>query len=253
MKWAFWRRRKPRATRPGRTDAQQGDAAVASEELAADQAGVRIATAAQIRVRMRRRLIGAAALLLGTAVVVPMMLDPAPRPLPDNIPIDIPSERTPFAPRLSLPSVVPGATAPGAAKEGSATAESKSREAQSPKESAESPPSSAEAPDSAPTGTAGSPAEAPGAKPGGAKAGKEAQWFVQAAALSNENAARQLSERLTKAGMTPFVQRTESGGTVMYRVRLGPFASREAAVKVRRHLRAMAVGSNVVRVEQAER
>ena len=98
-------------------------------------------------------------------------------------------------------------------------------------------------------GEAGPPAEAPGAKAPGAKGG----WFVQAAALSSETAARQLSERLTKAGMTPFVERTQNGASVLYRVRLGPFTSREAAVKVRRHLRAMAVGSNVVRVEQAER
>src|SRR5271169_5393682 len=100
MKWAFWRRRKPRVTDPGRTDARLG---VRSDVSGADEGGFRVGQAAQARVRMRRRLIGAAALLLGTAVVVPMMLDPAPRPLPDNIPIDIPSERTPFSPRLSLP------------------------------------------------------------------------------------------------------------------------------------------------------
>ncbi|HEX4598120.1 MAG TPA: SPOR domain-containing protein [Burkholderiaceae bacterium] len=231
MKWAFWRRRKPRATRPGRTQEQQGETAAGSEESAADLAGARVVHAAQLRVRMRRRLIGAAALLLGTAVVVPMMLDPAPRPLPDNIPIDIPSERTPFTPRLSLPPAAPS-SAPGAA-EG--------------KPGAAPPPTASDAPESA---EAGSPAEAAGAKAPAAKAG---QWFVQAAALSSESAARQLAERLTKAGMTPFVERTGNGGSVLYRVRLGPFATRDAAVKVRRHLHAMAVGSNVVRVEQAER
>jgi DedD protein len=243
MKWAFWRRRKPRATRPGRTQEQQGEMAAGSQESAADQAGARVVHAVQLRVRMRRRLIGAAALLLGTAVVVPMMLDPAPRPLPDNIAIDIPSERTPFTPRLSLPpaapSEAPGAPASGA-KEGSA------------KPGAASPPTASDAPESA---EAGSPSVAPGAPAPGAKEGaaKAGQWFVQAAALSSESAARQLAERLTKAGMAPFVERTENGGSVLYRVRLGPFATREAAVKVRRHLHAMAVGSNVVRVEQAER
>src|SRR2546425_998257 len=86
------------AGRPGRTDARQGESAARAEDPA-EEFVVRVGRAGQIRARMRRRLIGAAALLLGTAVVVPMMLDPAPRPLPDNIPIDIPSERTPFAPR----------------------------------------------------------------------------------------------------------------------------------------------------------
>src|SRR5262249_45972488 len=100
-------------------------------------------------------------------------------------------------------------------------------------------------------------AGAPGAsegKPGAPAPGlKEGQWFIQAAALSSESAARQLSERLSKAGMVAFVERTVTAGTVLYRVRLGPFASRDAAVKARRHLHALGLGSSVVRVEQAER
>lgn len=243
MKWAFWRRRKPRATGQGRNDARLGEPISRSEE-AADEAVVRVGHAAQIRVRMRRRLIGAAALLLGTAVVVPMMLDPAPRPLPDNIAIDIPSERTPFSPRLSLPSTARGAEAPGAT-------EGKPSEARTAEPGQGAPAASG-------SNSASSPAEAPkaadeaavAATPGAGSAGK---WFVQAAALSSETAARQLSDRLSKAGLAPFVERTETGSAVLYRVRLGPFASRDAAVKARRHLRALGIGSNVVRIEQAER
>jgi DedD protein len=269
MKWAFWRRRKPRASGPGRTDPRQGSSGVRSEETVSDEAGVRADQAAQLRVRMRRRLIGAAALLLGTAVVVPMMLDRAPRPLPDNIPIDIPSERTPFAPRLSLPASAPGASegkpasAAGGAAAGKPASESgaaadKPAESHSAKEgeaatvpgakteSREQAPSGAPAAPPAPSGSGDSPAAAPP----GAEAGR---WFVQAAALSSESAAGQLSQRLSKAGMTAFVERAGSAGAVVYRVRLGPFASREAAVKARRHLHAMGVGSNVVRVEQAQR
>ncbi|HWY72731.1 MAG TPA: SPOR domain-containing protein [Burkholderiaceae bacterium] len=267
MNWAFWRRRKPRVTERGRAD--RGSTS-GSEESLAEDAGLRIGQAARIRVRMRRRLIGAAALLLGTAVVVPMMLDPAPRPLPDNIPIDIPSERTPFAPRLSLPSSAPAsapASAPGAEAGAPSVARSAKEggpQAQAP-EPVDEPPSSApgasaSGPASTPGATEGSPASAPGTSAGeaasapGATAGSKAQnWYVQAAALSSESAAHQLSERLSKNGMTPFVERADTGGTVLYRVRLGPFASRDTAVKARKHLHAMGVGSNVVRVEQAER
>jgi len=251
MKWAFWRRRKPRATGPGRTDAQQGEEAVRSGELAVDPGGVRAGHAAQIRVRMRRRLIGAAALLLSTAVVVPMMLDPAPRPLPDNIPIDIPSERTPFAPRLSLPATASGAAAPDAtagkpseahgAKDGQGASSGSATEANPSAAGAKE----AGAIDEPPTVTEGSPGEAQSAKPG--------QWFVQAAALSSESKAHQLSDRLAKAGMAPFVERTETASGVRYRVRLGPFASRQAAVEARRHLHALAPDSKVIPVEQAER
>jgi len=224
---------------------------MSSEGAGADEAAVRAGKAARIRTRMRRRLIGAAALLVGTAVVVPMMLDPAPRPLPDNIPVDIPSERTPFAPRLSLPSFAPSAPVgpPGASEakpsESNAQASAAAGGAKA----------DVEPPQAAPAAGAGegSASEAKEGSPDEARSAKSGPWFVQAAALSNESAARQLSERLTKAGMTPFVERTEAGGATLYRVRLGPFASRDAAVKARRRLHAMGVGSNVVRVEQAER
>ena len=233
MKWAFWRRRKPRATDPGRTDARLSG----SEEAAADEAGGRTGQAARLRARMRRRLIGAAALLLGTAVVVPMMLDRAPPPLPDNIPIDIPSERVPFTPRLSLPASAPTST-PGASagKPAAEAADARSAKADVGE------PAAAAAPGAK---SEGKPSEARTARVGG--------WFVQAAALSNETAASQLSERLSKAGLTPFVERTEAAGTVLYRVRLGPFGTRDTAVKARGKLRAMGVDSNVVRVEQAQR
>ena len=240
MKWAFWRRRKPRATGPGRTDARQSEPTARTEESAVDEGGVRVVHAAKLRVRMRRRLIGAAALLLGTAVVVPMMLDPTPRPLPDNIPIDIPSERTPFSPRLSLPSEAPP-SAPGASKGLPSVARSAKEGGANKGEAVDEPPSSAAGPE----GKASVPAATEGDQP---KAG----WFVQAAALSSESAARQLSERLSNAGMTAFVERAGTPGSPVYRVRLGPFTSRDAAVKARRHLHALGVGSNVVRVEQAE-
>src|SRR5882724_9617158 len=64
-----------------------------------------------LKVRARRRLIGAAALLLAAAILVPLLLDRAPRQTADNISIDIPSEKQPFTPRLSLPPVPdPGQT-----------------------------------------------------------------------------------------------------------------------------------------------
>ena len=237
MKWAFWRRRKPRVTDPGRTDTKLS---VRSEDFGADDAFLRAGQAALVRVRTRRRLIGAAALLLGTAVVVPMILDPAPKTLPDNIPIDIPSERTPFAPRLSLPGSARSAT-PGLPDE--ARSAKSGEPGTTPSAPASTPGASTGLPDEGHSANSGEPASAPSAK----------AWFVQAAALSSETAARQLSDRLTKAGLSPFVERSDAADGVLYRVRLGPFASRETAVKARKHLHALGVGSNVVRVEQAER
>jgi DedD protein len=70
--------------------------------------------------------------------------------------------------------------------------------------------------------------------------------FVQAAALSKESAARELAARLRKSGMAPFVERAESNGSTRYRVRLGPFASRDEAERVRARLRALGVNSSLL-------
>ncbi|HXY22419.1 MAG TPA: SPOR domain-containing protein [Burkholderiaceae bacterium] len=70
--------------------------------------------------------------------------------------------------------------------------------------------------------------------------------FVQAAAMTNESAAQELANRLTKSGLSPFVQRTETSDGVRFRVRLGPFASRGDAERSRARLRAMGVHSNIV-------
>ena len=91
---AFWRRKDNAAgTPPRRASTRSADPSKRVEPVDI------------VRVRARRRLIGAAALLLTVAIVVPMVLDPEPKPASDNIAIDIPSEKTPFTPRLALPPV----------------------------------------------------------------------------------------------------------------------------------------------------
>lgn len=97
MKWAFWRR--DAAAAPTRDSSRR----TARSDDDADPGRVDPATA--LKIRARRRLIGAAALLLAAVIVVPMVLDPAPRRVPDTVPIEIPSEKAPFTPRLPLPPV----------------------------------------------------------------------------------------------------------------------------------------------------
>lgn len=256
MKWAFWRADRRRGAKPGRAEPRRG---IPSDALAGDEPAFHAAQAARVRVRMRQRLIGAAALLLGAAVLVPMMLDPTPRPLPDNIPIDIPSERTPFAPRLSLPADAKPAEAKGGEPVPTRSAGEAVDEPAYASDAAGASGATAGASGTAPDAAAGKPLEVAPAAPHAAQASPaearsaKAEWFVQAAAFSSESAARQLSDRLAKAGLSPFVQRTDSAGSVLYRVRLGPFPAREDAVRARRHLHAMGVGSNVIRVEQVAR
>jgi DedD protein len=247
MKWAFWRRRKPRANGAG-SGAGRGDAKAAgrSGDPGADPTGSRAAEAAQLRRRTRQRLIGAAVLLLGTAVVVPMLLDPAPRPLPDNIPIDIPSERTPFVPRLSLPQDS-GAAASAAAPAVRGASEASD---EPPAPALQDSGSAAPADRSADKAASDKPSARTAEPAGRSDAG---HWIVQAAALSSQGAAHQLSERLSKAGLAPFVERTETSEGALYRVRVGPYPSKESAAKARKHLHGLGVDSTVVRVDEAGR
>ncbi len=57
--------------------------------------------ARELRRRARRRLLGAIAMVLVAVIVLPMVLDSEPVPLPDDVAISIPSQRTPFEPRFS--------------------------------------------------------------------------------------------------------------------------------------------------------
>ena len=96
MSLAFWRRKNTTRDAPGSGSSRT--------TVDGDDPGRPDPTSA-LRARARRRLIGAAALLLLVVIVVPMVLDPEPKPVADNIPIDIPSEKTKFSPRLALPPV----------------------------------------------------------------------------------------------------------------------------------------------------
>lgn len=68
-----------------------------------------------LRRRARRRLVGAIALALLAVVVLPMVFDPEPRPMGNNVDIRIPGQDAPFESAPAAPSVaaaVPGAPAP---------------------------------------------------------------------------------------------------------------------------------------------
>lgn len=55
------------------------------------------------------------------------------------------------------------------------------------------------------------------------------QWWLQVAALKNENDARRLRAKLLLLNLDAVVQRAEVGNVLLYRVRVGPFNSEEAS------------------------
>lgn len=200
-----------------------------------DPAAARAEPADIVRVRARRRLIGAAALLLLVAIVVPMVLDPEPKPVSDNIAIDIPSEKTPFTPRLALPPVPSPENVPVAPPPEVTPAPEKSEE------------SSAKAADGKKAEEQRARALLDGktnAKPAAGEKG--ARFAVQAAAPASETAARDLAERLKKSGLAPYTEKVETKQGARYRVRLGPYVSRDEADGVRTRLKAQGISANLI-------
>jgi DedD protein len=246
MSLAFWRRKN---TAPDASELRSTRTAASD-----DDSGARTDPTAVLRARARRRLIGAAALLLLVVIVVPMVLDPEPKPVPDNIPIDIPSEKTKFSPRLALPPVpaqesVPVAPPPDAAPTKAA------------------PPAPAAAPAATPPAVADTAKDKPAKSVEASKAEerrarevldgkagpekvpvpvKGGKFAVQAAATSSEAAALELSERLKKAGLPPYTERIDTAEGARYRVRVGPYASRDEAERVRGRLKALGINANIV-------
>jgi len=223
MGWAFWR--QDNAAQGGKTRARSRK----DEASNADRSD----PAQQLRARARRRLIGAAALLLAAVIVVPMLLDPAPRPLPANIPIELPSEKTPFKPRITVPPVPEPGNAPMIPPP-DAEADAKSAK-----------PSQAPEAKAVATDTKTGAAKAP-EKSEPAKTAPATRIYLQIAALGSEAAARDLVARLKKAGHAAIVEKVDTKEGARWRVRVGPYASREDAEQARTKLRAAGFQANAV-------
>ncbi len=178
-----------------------------------------------IRRKARRRLVGAIALTLAVVVILPMVLDSEPRPVVQDIELRIPAPD-------KVGEFVPGMAASEVA--------GVSPFAVSAVEAAE-----AAAPASPPAATGNSGAEAQGriqiAAPKqqeavepkrAAKPASGESFVAQVGAYVNPDTARQEADRLKKLGFKAY---TEKAGD-MVRVRVGPYAEREKAEKVRQML-----------------
>ena len=224
---AFWRSKHNAADSPAKRLSSRP----------ADSTAGQVEPADIVRVRARRRLIGAAALLLTVAIVVPMLLDPEPKPAPDNIAIDIPSEKTPFTPRLKLPPVPAPENVPVAPPQDAAPAAEK----------AEDPAAASKALDAKKVEERRARALLEGkSKAPIAASDKTARFAVQAAAPASETAARDLAERLKKSGLAPYTEKVETKQGARYRVRLGPYASRDEADSVRTRLKAQGISADLI-------
>ena len=194
--------------------------------------------AAELRSRTRRRLIGAAALLLAAVIVLPMLLDTAPRPVREDISITIASPPPP--PGKPTEKVLP--------IDEKIAEPAPARSEPSPSDPpAESPrPSPPPATAAAPQPVAQAEPQSTEARPPVAAAPASEKFAVQVAALSTPVAAKDLVARLKKGGFSAYVEAVSTADSTLHRVRVGPLASREEAQRAAEKMKAAGHKATVV-------
>jgi cell division protein FtsN len=75
-------------------------------------------------------------------------------------------------------------------------------------------------------------------------------YFVQAGAYTRTEDAEQQRARLAMLGQAARITEREQAGRVVYRVRLGPFTSRDAADTLQNKLQEQSIEAQIVRVEK---
>lgn len=202
----------------------------------------------QARTRARRRLIGAV-LLLGVGLIgFPLLFETQPRPIPVDIPIQIPRKDNvaPLvlpAPKTAAASAASAVATPKLITE---TAADAGREVPPPE-----PPKVAAAP-AAPAASKPAAAEAAN-RPGAAEAARarallegatakapppaaavdegKGRFVVQVGAYADASAARDTRAKVEKLGLKTYTQVVDTDAGKRIRVRVGPFASRDDASK----------------------
>jgi len=225
----------------------------------------------ELRRRARRRLVGAIVLALGAAVIVPMLLESDPKPLGDDVAVKIPPvDDGKFVNQLSGPqgkSEAPSAPAKDARKETPPQPDSPAQKSVAEAEKAvvapppkiskydtaisadkittpAAPPPTFAAPiATAPeTFAAKSEAKSPSVAPpdsvtASAQAMREG-FAVQLAAYSDDKGANALASRLKRSGYPAYTEPLKTSRGTLWRVRVGPYPSRDAATGIRDKLKA---------------
>lgn len=206
-----------------------------------------------LKKRARRRLVGAAAMALLAAIVLPMVMDHEPRPASQDIQVRIPAQdgapgaasrilaakpaATPLPPAAPAAEAKPkpqsaAEPAPEAAKPVAAAVPAKATEKPADKPVDKAADKSS---DKATDKPAAKPAEAPAeAKTGDAPAaGTGEQWVVQLGAYKEAGNVKLLLSKLKGMGVIAYTEKYDSPQGPRTRVRAGPFPSKEAAEKAR--------------------
>ena len=213
----------------------------------------------RMRRRARRRLLGAATLLLIAAIVLPMVLDQAPRPLDRDIEISIPSQTTAPLPAVAQMRQAPAQPAPAApvpaapqpaelmpqSEPASAVTAppAKTAEADKAKPEAAKPP----VPPKAPQAEAHPSAEKPKSKPAAeSKPVAAGHFVVQLGVFSRAENVQQLRAKLSAGGITTYTEALPNGTT---RVHAGAFKLRPQAEQMQAKIAFLGVQARIVNLE----
>lgn len=202
--------------------------------------------ATTLKKRARRRLIGAVALALLAAIVLPMVMDHQPAPTLKDIQVRIPSPDEGLTQRLAARPAEPAAVAqePVAAP----AAEPVKPIAKAPEPAPK--PEPAKAPPPAETPKAEAKASADDIRRGEeALAGRLSaeQWEVQLGAYQNPASVANLVKKLKELGIPTYTEKVDTPNGPRTRVRAGPFPSEEAAERARQRVRIVGVDGPVAR------
>jgi DedD protein len=204
----------------------------------------------ELRRRARRRLVGAVVLALAAAVLLPLLLESEPKPLGDDVSIQIPPiDSGKFINPLSSAKAPDPKIKGSVGRSGAEPSESSPTGEPQPSKSGEAPasappppaPAEAKAGEAEGNGAAASAAKtaidtpastrpAPAAAARADTAGAGSGYVVQVAAFSDHYGANSLATKLKRSGFPGYTEAvTTDTGTTLHRVRVGPYASREAA------------------------
>jgi len=223
---------------------KRDDATAAAAPKKSAKSGAKASAADDVlvlRVRARRRLIGAAVLVAAGVVGFPLIFETQPRPIPVDLPIEIPRKET--APPLTVPTREPLSQAEPAPQPTPAASVELPVE---PRVAAEKPIDKPveKAVEKPPLKLAEKPVEKAADKPkatnDGARAqalleGKEtapaaaARFIVQVGAYGESKTAQDVRGKVEKLGLKTYAQAVDTADGRRIRVRLGPFASRDEA------------------------
>lgn len=189
------------------------------------------ASAEALRARVRRRFIGAAVLVIAAVLVLPLVFESEPRPVPSSVRVSLPDRD---------PSALPGASdvrreasplsAPPVPAAGSAVSAAASGLTRAVAAPASAPP------------VASAPRPVPRAEP------VTVRYVIQVGAFAEASAVREMRQRIDKLGLRSTQQDVEVQGGRRTRVRLGPFATREEADRTAARLRAAGLNATLLQI-----